>query len=781
MFSPDILEFEKVLNIVRGYCISQYSSRRLSEIKPLTALKLIDPIFAELKELRQIRESGVTIDIKKINDTTTLLDRALIKNNHLDSSEIFQIRENILSFLHLKKRLSPLSSEAPHLTHRLRKVGDPSDLKRGIDKIVDEHGRIREDATPRLSEITTRMREIRAEIEKILEHYLHSQETRNILQERHITLKDDRYVIPIKHNYKGKIPGVIHAQSGSGETLFVEPFSITPKNNELKLLQKEKEKELRKILIAITEQIGKHHPELTLIQETLSDIDILIAKCDFMDAYDCTIPEFSDKREIVFQGARHPLLRGEVVPIDFHIESPQSGIVITGPNTGGKTVALKTIGILVILAQSGFPVPALMMRTYIFHRIFADIGDEQSIEQSLSTFSGHMKNIKKIIEEARYNSLVLIDELGAGTDPVEGGAIGTAILDHLIKKDILSIVSTHFSVVKMFALDNERINVASVQFDPISCKPTYKLIIGIPGRSNAIEIARHLGIKEEILTDTLKFLNEKERSIDNIFKNLAIMENRLSKKEQQIDKERNKLTDLIDRYELLKKELREKEQFIRKEYKKELSDLLYEYNSRLEKSISDVKSSGATKESIKRAKVVKKNIKTEFAEYEKSRMIGEREREGRRKELKVGDRVIVTAEYGENVKGEIIEIKEKEVTIQAGIFRFNVDPTSVVLGERDEELQEDIWDLEITNNDRRVYECDLRGMRYGEAMEVLEKFLDNAVLKNIDRVFVIHGLGTGALRKGVWEVLKKSKQVEHYDYAHPDQGGYGCTIVTLKT
>jgi len=779
MFSLKLLEYEKVLHIVKDYCSAEYSKKKLLRMKPGTSQQAIEEAFSELKEALFVIDSGTHIDLARIHDTTALVEKSLIKNNYLESEEIARIRENISTFISLRRRLGPFSKDIPLITAHIGTIRIPGGLREKIDKILDEHAHIKDDATPRLFDIQQKLREVRHTIEKILESYFNSQQTRDILQERHITLKDDRYVIPVKHNFKGRIPGIIHAHSGSGETVFLEPFSITQKNNELKLLQKEKEKELRRILVAITSEIGKHHTELTAIQEILSDIDILNAKCEFMKDYRCTIPEFSDRREIKFAEARHPLIQGKTVPIDFSVKGPFGGVVITGPNTGGKTVSLKTIGLFVLLAQSGFPVPAKMMRTYVFDSVFADIGDEQSIEQSLSTFSGHIKNIKKIVDEAHETSLVLIDELGAGTDPVEGGALGTAILDYLIKEDILAVVTTHFSAVKMYALNSKKVQVASVQFDTETCKPTYKLVIGIPGRSNALDIARHLGIEKKILDNSLIYLSERDRSIDRIFKNLGKMEIGLSRREEKVSMEEKKLSDLTQRYQQQLKELQEKEQFIRTGYKRQLEGLLTEYSKRLEKSIREIKDKSASKEAIKAARDEKKKVEQDFIQYEEEKSIEEPAEVTH--EFKVGEYVRVRSKYGGTVKGEIIDIKAKKLTVQAGIFRLTVDADSVVPAHvKPQETAQD-WEYERSIERSRQYECDIRGKRFHEAMDEVAKFLDNAVLQNIKRVSIIHGLGTGALRQGVVDYLRKNAYVEHYEYAPPEQGGFGCTIVTLKS
>ncbi len=776
-------DYRKVLEIVMRYCVSDCSKKKLVEIRPTSSKQDLKVIFSRLRELTFLIENGMHPNLYKINDTIGMVEKAGIKNNYLTAPEISLIRENIISFVSLKKQFSAVADDARNLMRMLKVVRVPFQVKEKIDIVIDEQSNIREDATEKLEDIIKKIRESRGIIEKILESYLNSPDTGKYIQDKHITIKDDRYVIPVKQNFKGRIPGIIHAQSGTGETIFLEPFSITARNNEMKLLQKERDEEIRKILISLTGEIGKHGHELNLIQDILSDMDILLAKYKFMDEYKCSLPLFSDQREIIINGARHPLIRGAAVPIDFEIERSITGVVITGPNTGGKTVSLKTIGLFVLLAQSGFPVPAYEMRSFLFDAVFADIGDEGSIEQSLSTFSGHIKNIKAIIENAGETSLVLIDELGAGTDPVEGGAIGTAILDFLIHRNIPVVVTTHFSIVKMYALSSEKVRVASVQFNPVTCRPTYKLVMGIPGRSNALEIAEQLGLKKEIIDKTSKFIGEKDRSIDAIFKNLGLMEIKLSKKEGEIVREAARVKELKELYDSKLEELREKERFLRIDYRKELSSLLSEYSRRLERSVSKIKKEGASKESIKSARDEIGMIRRDFSEFEKEIEIQDDSVDDEaldKKDFKVGDSVLIDSDFGNKIKGRIKEISENKITVQAGLFKVTVDTGSVVRDRNKAGRTASGWNYEISGPDSTGYECDLRGLRYDEAKNELLKFLDKAVLKNLQTFSVIHGTGTGVLRQMVWETLGNHSFVDHFDHALPEQGGFGCTIVTLK-
>ena len=780
MFGEERLEYEKVLQSVQTYCGWEYSARKMLLIRPQNVREDVQKAFAELQELLRARENGWKVSVQKLHDVFEFTERARIKGTALDPSEITLIRDNIVSYVQLKKLFSSLSEEAPLITKRFKDFSTPFGLKKRIDKVIDEHGNFKEDASPRFSELNEGVRKVKKEIEKILESYFSSQETQKVIQEKHITIKDNRYVIPIKQNFKGRIPGVIHAQSGSGETLFVEPFSITSKNNELRVLYKELEEERRKILISLTSAVGDNSEQIRMIQEVLADIDILCAKSDWMDDLECSIPELSEKREIILEGARHPLIKKEVVPIDFLLANKTSGMVITGPNTGGKTVCLKTIGLFVILAQSGFPVPARRMKTFCFDSVFCDIGDEQSIEQSLSTFSGHIEHIKEIVEKSGEKSLVLLDELGAGTDPVEGGAIGTSILDYLVGRNILTVVTTHFSVIKMYALSSEKVGVASVQFDPETCRPTYKLILGIPGRSNAFEIARHLGLKREILERTREYLSKEQKSFDTIFRNLGLMELRMSKKERELDLRRRKLDDLVNMYETKLRDLREKERHIRTRYKQELSALLMKYSKELEGKVREIRAANASTEAIKNARREKKRVEKEFEEFEKRSAIGGTDSLEKNVDVAEGDNVLVDTDYGKRVKGRVIDAQGGQIIVQAGVMRLKVKREQLVSVAPISASKNQVWDFESSGGELSVHECDIRGKHYDEAMEEVEKFIDNAVLHNADTVSIIHGLGSGALRQGVWESLQQNTHVAHYDYAHPDQGGFGCTVVQLK-
>ncbi len=788
MFDVKRLEYGKVLRLLEHHCLSDFSRKRVRTLKPSSNREDIQLQFTKLKELTGALESGFEPVHQKYNDITNLLKRAAPQNSALSPKELLLIRENIRQFSMVKKQIESIKEEITLLAEVIGKVRIPYDILEKIDAAIDEHARIRNDATQRLHDIEGKLSQLREKIEALLERYIHDSETKNYLQDGHITLKEDRYVIPVKHNYKGRIPGVIHAHSGSDKTVFVEPYSVVDMNNEIRLLVKEREKEIRRILIALTRTVGKKTDELSTLQDVLCHYDILMAKVHYMAERGCCFPEFSDGREIELVGARHPLLQGKVVPIDFRIKQPTCGVVITGPNTGGKTVSLKTIGLFVLLAQSGIPVPAKSMKSYVFKSVYSDIGDESSIEQSLSTFSGHIKNIKGIVRGADPDSLVLIDELGAGTDPIEGGALGTAILDYLIENRITWVVTTHFSFIKMHAIKNQKTAVASVEFDSETCSPTYRLIMGIPGRSNALEIAEHLGLHKGIIGKTRSYLGDRDRSIDGIVKNLARLEKELTNREKNISKYEKELDELKSRYRKNLKSLEERENALSTQLRKQHSQLEQEFRKRLEGSIKDIREREGAKESIKAARDEIEKVDQDFNEFLEKFIQKERETipestVKKTDDITVGDVVSVVTVDGGTLRGKIVGMSRDKVTLNAGSLRLTVDRNRVQEVyeqkiQKNRSAQE--WDFAPRGERKAVHECDIRGMRYEEAMNEVVRFLDDAVLSNLHTISIIHGLGTGALREGVQNTLKKHRDVQHFEYARPEQGGYGCTIVVLK-
>ncbi len=781
MYSLDTLEYYKLLEILASYAVSEPGRNKIKELKPVNNIEYIKIRFDRLKEALKLDSSGIGIVPENVNDTYSLLKKSAIVNNYLEPEELLLIDENIRSFSRLKKTIAPLVKDYPNIGAMFKNVSVPQRVADAIEKVIDHSGRLKDDASEKLIEINQRIRNLKSQIEKILQSYFTSPETKEYLQEPRITIKNDRYVIPVKHTYRNKIKGVIHAHSSSDQTVFLEPFSITEKNNEIRILEKEKEKEIIRILQNCTMEVNRSSESIRLIQDILVDMDVIQAKVRFTLEYSAVLPEFSEVRAIEIEGARHPLIRGKVVPVDFRVTDRHKAVVITGPNTGGKTVLLKTIGLFICMAQSSIPVPADSFKTMVFDSVYAEIGDEQSIEQSLSTFSAHIKNIRDIINRAGEKDLILIDELGAGTDPIEGGAIGTSILDYLRRRNILTIVTTHLSMIKMYALEHEDVLVASVQFDTKTLKPTYRVIMGIPGRSNAIEVSEILGLQKEIIDNAKKYMGEEERNFDSILKRLSDLEMNLSERKMDLDRKEKEIDTVLKSYREKSESLAEREQYFKTDFKRDVSNLLSEYRKKLEKSILEVSRRGADRAAVKEARSRLREAEKEFEKYESSVFPNSSLAEERRlKSVAVGDTVKIRTGAGKLVKGSVIELDGDRAVVRVGLLKMHVDRKDIVdVEKRANEVESDDVEYDV-EADSSPPVCDIRGMRFDRAMEEVKKFLDRALLNNMERVSIIHGLGTGALREGVWEYLKKCDFVSNYHYARPEEGGFGCTIVELK-
>jgi DNA mismatch repair protein MutS2 len=448
------------------------------------------------------------------------------------------------------------------------------------------------------------------------------------------------------------------------------------------------------------------------------------------------------------------------------------------------------IGLIVLLAQSAIPVPARSAELPLFSSVYADIGDEGSIEQSLSTFSAHVRNIRGILREADEKSLVLLDELGAGTDPIEGGPLGVAILEELLSRNVSTVVTTHFGFIKLHAVEHEQVEVASMEFDPETCRPTFRLVMGIPGRSNALEISRLLGLDESILARTERLIGSEDRSIDAIFKKLALLERELSSREERVSREESDLETLLALYRNRLREVREKESFLKGGFRRETARLLAEYRRNLEGSIRAIREEQASRRSVEEARQEAARVEESARDAlggdepaeEEGALRGEGPPEGGGGPPEVGDLVEIRSGEDAAIRGKIVEFREGRVMVQAGSFRMQagVDEVRVLERHGGRETPEVSWDYTASSEKKRL-ELDIRGMRLDDALREVTEFLDRAVLHNLDTVYIIHGLGTGALREGVWHILKDFPHADGFEYAHPDQGGYGCTVVTLKS
>ena len=652
-------------------------------------------------------------------------------------------------------------------------------LKQLIDRTIDDDGAIRDDASETLRRIRQQMRTIEGRIRDQLQSIIHSK--RDVLTDTIVTMRNDRFVVPVRADYKNRFPGIVHDQSQSGNTVYIEPQVVVESNNQLSRLAHEEKQEIERILRELSAEVAKVSDQLETNTEIVKTLDYIYAKAKYARTLDAIKPKINEDGIIKIYQGRHPLIEADqVVPNDIFLGEQYHAMVITGPNTGGKTVTLKTVGLFTIMMQSGLLIPAKEpTELAIFNNVFSDIGDEQSIEQSLSTFSSHMTNIVDIVNQYTENSLVLFDELGAGTDPKEGAALAIAILDYFLLRNARIIATTHYSELKSYAYRQKRVINASVEFDIETLSPTYKLLIGVPGRSNALDISRRLGLSHEIL----------------------------NRAKDKIETEKDDVADLIQKLEdqglYLEKLISENEK-IKAKYAKELKQvqereqkLSIQKDTLIEKAREEAReiileTKREADEVIRELRELKKRERLDVKEHELIELKGRLQTESHvAKPTSTTDPSLLKP--GQTVKvlhlnrtGTLIEkVNKTEWLVQIGILNSRIDQSQLQLVQSDQKdnrsrAASQSHRVSVVKQSRPKIELDLRGKRYQEAMIELDKFIDTAMLHNLHQVTIIHGHGTGALRKGVQNYLKRNKTIASYRPGGEGEGGLGVTIVTFK-
>ena len=623
------------------------------------------------------------------------------------------------------------------------------------------------------SKISSTNQRIRQNLDRIVK----SQSNQKKLSDAIVTVRNDRNVIPVKAEYRQDFNGIVHDQSASGQTLYIEPTSVVEMNNQISRLRNDEAVERERILTELTGQVAVDADSILIAESVMGQIDFLIAKARYARSIKGTKPTFKKERTVYLPNAFHPLLDKETVvanTIEF-IDDVET-VIITGPNTGGKTVTLKTLGLIIVMAQSGLLVPTLDgSQLSIFENVYCDIGDEQSIEQSLSTFSSHMKNIVEILHEADKNSLILFDELGAGTDPSEGAALAMSILDYVRNLGSLVMATTHYPELKAYSYNCEGVMNASVEFNVDTLSPTYKLLMGVPGRSNAFDISKKLGLSLNIINKAKTMIGTDEQEINSMIESLE--RNSKCVHEQRIE---------LDR---LVREAQETHDALAKQYQQYQNYEQSLMNEAKEKANQRVKS--ATKEAdtiLKELRDLRDNKGAEVKEHElidkkkqlddqyEAKSIKQTVQKKKYDKINAGDEVKVLS-YGQ--KGEVLElVGEDEAVVQMGIIKMKLPIEDLEKTKKKKEKPAKM----VTRQNRQTIktELDLRGYRYEEALLELDQYLDQAVLSNYEQVYIIHGKGTGALQKGVQQHLKKHKSVSNFRGGMPSEGGFGVTVAELK-
>lgn len=781
-----ILEFDKIKDILSNYASSEMTKELIYDLHPYSDESIVKKLQQETSEGVTLLNSGIKFPIEGIKDIRQSLRRAqlgsmLMPKELLDIASTMRTSRLIKDIWEEKKlEDSQILNDLISSLHSFQSIEDK------IFKAILNEDEIADDASPTLSSIRRKKNNTAQSIKDKLNSIITSPRYQKVLQEPIVTVRRDRYVVPIRQEYRGSIPGVIHDQSSSGATLYVEPMAVLELNNELRQLEIAEGKEIERILWDFTNKIKDNYDFIFDSLNSLIRLDFILAKASFAIEINGTEPFFNTRGFINIKNARHPLLKGKVVPIDVFLGDDFTVLVITGPNTGGKTVSLKTVGLLVLMAQSGLRIPAKDgTELGIFDEVFADIGDEQSIEQSLSTFSSHMRNIKDIVDECSENCLVLLDELGAGTDPTEGAALAMAILNYFYEKGSRVIATTHYSELKTFAFSKNGVENASVEFDVTTLSPTYKLTIGLPGKSNAFEIAKKLGLKQEIVDAAKSLMAEDSLKMEDLLRHIEQEKNEAIAHKEEIILLKQKYKEKLQQLEAEKDNLRIQQDKIIERAKEKAKNIIKKTEQESKKIISKLQQIDENE---------KKEIKDSSIETARtwlrkaSRQLEDKDgrivktfNQKHDEPLNPGEKVRV---LGLNQEGFIITIDESSKTaqVQVGIMKVNIPLSNLVKVEQQEiERQKSKYASIALEKVKNIStEIDLRGLTLDEALLKVDRYLDDAFMAGVTNVTLIHGKGTGVLRNGIQNMLRTRKNIKSFRLGNYDEGGAGVTVVELK-
>ena len=785
------LEYYKILEQLADYAAAPETKKRIEELVPSTDMDEINYLQETTADALSRIYKSQRLSFSGLHNINGSLKRLSIGGS-LNTVELLQIG----SLLEVAKRAKAYDrsdraeEKTDSLTEFFSQIEPLTPLHEEIKRCIIGEEEIADDASPTLSKIRKSIRGMNDRIHAQLSSLMNNATTREYLQDAVVTMRDGRYCLPVKAGNKSSIPGMVPDQSSSGSTVFIEPMAVVNLNNELKELFIKEKDEINVILAKLSEMVANYEMALANNWTVLSELDFIFAKAALAKSYNGVAPIFNERGYINIRKGRHPLLDPKkVVPIDVYLGDKFKQLIVTGPNTGGKTVSLKTVGLLTLMGQAGLHIPAGdRSELAIFEEVFADIGDEQSIEQSLSTFSSHMTSIVEISKHAKFGSLVLFDELGAGTDPVEGAALAMAILETFRLRMVKSVATTHYSELKMYALSTKGVENASLEFNVETLKPTYKLIIGIPGKSNAFAISSKIGLSDDIINKATEFLSSENIKFEDVLSDLEKNRN-----------EANLQREMAERYKQELEELKKQVEEERINFKKKRKEILNEANEKaikiienaqtdMEKmvnSIHKLKMQENQKEAQKKLENIKKElkgrtknikVKMKSTDNQKRKMLSS-------KDIKIGDSVYILS-LDQNATVETLPDKDNKLFVRAGLMKITVNLSDIELAEINQgekiaenyrkKVQKEFTVKAVRNK------LDLRGKYADEAILDVDRFLYDAHVAKLGKVEIVHGKGTGALKQAVHDYLKSSKIVKSYRLGVYGEGGDGVTIVEFN-
>lgn len=787
------LEFDKIRKLLEDRAASEEAKERILNLEPFTNLLEIETAQRETAAaLGRIYADGEPsfYGLSKVEESLQRLNLG----SSLMMGELIKISKNLDVALRIRN-YGQLKSDGTAvediLSEKFENIQPLSNYNNEIKRCIISEDEMSDDASEGLKDVRRKIAFINNRIKKELDELVNKSSKDGILQNNRVTIRNGRYCLPIKNEYRNRLDGIIHDQSSTGSTIFVEPTVVVKHNNELNKLYIDEQKEIEKVLAKLSNEAALHLDSIKTNLSILTELDFIFAKGSLAKWMSASEPIFNEDRRIRLKRARHPLIdKTRVVPIDIELGENFDLLVITGPNTGGKTASLKTVGLLSLMGQAGLHIPAFEKSELgVFNEVYADIGDEQSIEQSLSTFSSHMINIVDILKKSDEDSLVLFDELGAGTDPTEGAALAIAILENLHKKNTRVMATTHYSELKLYALTTDGVRNASLEFDIETLMPTYRILIGIPGKSNAFAISQKLGLPNEIIEDAKDRIDINDRRFEDVIeelnksrKYLEEEELRIRNKREEIERERNSLETDVEKLERKRESLLE-------EAKREATRILEEAKEVADASIKKYNKWGLGKASARELEEERSKLRKKLdAVATKSNITakeGLKNRVGTKK-LNLGDKVLVISM---GLKGIVNTLPDSKgnLTVTMGIMKSQVNVKDLAFVNEDGGIK--------IERDRPTSstgigmgksltirpEKNLVGLRTSDARAELEKYLDDAYLSHLPQVRIIHGRGTGALKSMVNELLKSSRYVKSYRSGEYNEGGTGATVVTFKS
>jgi len=803
-----VLEYDAVRKLLREQAASSVGKELAERVQPSPQAAAVKDLLAETTQARALVESAGRAPLGGVHDVRAQVTNAA-RGGVLAERDLLEVGDTVYASRRMRTFLLAADNEAPLVAARASGLGVFAEIEQAIETSIDNRGEVVDSASDQLQAIRARLRRLQQTVERRLNAILHSSRFTRMIQEPIVTVRSGRYCVPVRTEFKGEFRGIVHDSSASGATAFMEPFVVVELNNELRDTRSAEEREVRRVLTQLSAQVGGRADEMLESIDTLAALDLIFARAALAKQMKAVEPELNGEGRIELIEARHPLLEGRVVPVTVQIGEDFKTLVLTGPNTGGKTVTLRTVGLLTLMAQSGLHVPAAVgSRLAVFRQVFADIGDEQSIQQSLSTFSSHMTQIVNVLDRAGASSLVLLDEIGAGTDPAEGSALAKSVLIELLRRDCRVMATTHYGELKSFAYTQPGVENASVEFDPVTLAPTFEVRIGTPGSSNAFAIASRLGISADILRQAAEMMGESQVALHEVIQRVEQDQRDLAQERRGAAGERARFEKTRQEYEKLLADFKAQRRDLLGGARAEARQIITRAKQRTEELLNllrqAVQEAREAKEAIEReaeqvaryappepaelVRAAREELKgiseetaeatAEAAEETPAEPEGEPEPVG---DLRPGDQVLVRSV---NQRGSVLSPPDEhgEVEVQVGLLRLSAPESDLARVPESPVAADRTMPDEIKISSASVpSEIHLRGLRVDAAVYELERYLDRAAVARHGQVRIVHGKGTGAVRAAVHERLKEHPLVRSFRLADAEEGDSGATVVDLGT